>query len=324
EFLGRRDTQVKIRGFRIEIGEIDNALLRVPGVRDGAVVVAERADNSKHLVGFYAGPAELDVALIQDTLAESLPEYMVPAVFHRREQLPLTANGKIDTKALTALAGELETATAGDYDAPATPTEIRLAAAFAKVLEVPVGQVSRSDDFFDRGSSLSAVKLAVALERKVSLKEITRNTVLADLAALLDSKAGGAPAGATATGPAPRAGLLQPLSVPAGVPDRVLVCFPYAGGNAVNFQPMAKALKDSGLAVYAVELPGHDLGTGGTGVEAGYEPFVSTDAVISQVVEEIGALTSGVASRQVMLWGHSAGSALAIEAARRLSDAGVN
>jgi surfactin synthase thioesterase subunit len=104
----------------------------------------------------------------------------------------------------------------------------------------------------------------------------------------------------------------------------VLVCFPYAGGNAVNFQPMAKALKDSGLAVYAVELPGHDLGTGGTGVEAGYEPFVSTDAVISQVVEEIGALTSGVASRQVMLWGHSAGSALAIEAARRLSDAGVN
>src|SRR5581483_1824761 len=98
EFLGRRDTQVKIRGFRIEIGEIDNALLRVPGVRDGAVVVAERADNSKHLVGFYAGPAELDVALIQDTLAESLPEYMVPAVFHRREQLPLTANGKIDTK----------------------------------------------------------------------------------------------------------------------------------------------------------------------------------------------------------------------------------
>ena len=48
EFLGRRDAQVKIRGFRIELGEIENALLRVPGVRDGAVVVAERADHSKH------------------------------------------------------------------------------------------------------------------------------------------------------------------------------------------------------------------------------------------------------------------------------------
>ena len=57
EFLGRRDTQVKIRGFRIEIGEIENTLLRVPGVRDGAVVVAERADQGKHLVAFYSGRA---------------------------------------------------------------------------------------------------------------------------------------------------------------------------------------------------------------------------------------------------------------------------
>ena len=57
EFLGRRDNQVKICGFRIEIGEIENALLQVPGVRDGAVVVAERADQSKHLVAFYSGRA---------------------------------------------------------------------------------------------------------------------------------------------------------------------------------------------------------------------------------------------------------------------------
>ncbi|MGE5763734.1 MAG: non-ribosomal peptide synthetase, partial [Mycobacterium leprae] len=61
EFLGRRDTQVKIRGFRIEIGEIENALLRVPGVRDGAVVVAERvADQSKHLVAFYSAPRPIE------------------------------------------------------------------------------------------------------------------------------------------------------------------------------------------------------------------------------------------------------------------------
>ena len=57
EFLGRRDSQVKISGFRIEIGEIDNALLRVPGVDDAAVVVAERPDRGKYLVAFYAGRA---------------------------------------------------------------------------------------------------------------------------------------------------------------------------------------------------------------------------------------------------------------------------
>lgn len=60
EFLGRRDNQVKIRGFRIEIGEIENTLLRVPGVRDGAVVVTERADRSKHLVAFYSGRRQLE------------------------------------------------------------------------------------------------------------------------------------------------------------------------------------------------------------------------------------------------------------------------
>jgi hypothetical protein len=193
EFLGRRDSQVKISGFRIEIGEIDNTLLRVPGVRDGAVVVAERPDRGKYLVGFYSGPAELDVDLLRTTLGASLPHYMVPALFHRRPDLPLTANGKIDTKALTALAAELDDA-AGDgsdvSDAPSTPTERRLAAAWAAILGVPEERIGRHDHFFDRGgSSLSAVRLAVALDRVVSLKDVTRHPVLADLAALVDRTA---------------------------------------------------------------------------------------------------------------------------------------
>src|SRR6266545_1145069 len=102
EFLGRRDSQVKVHGFRIEIGEVENALLRVDGVRDGAGVV------NTHLVAFYSGARPLDSALMRDTLAQSLPAYMVPAAFHWREALPLTENGKIDRKALAALAGELE------------------------------------------------------------------------------------------------------------------------------------------------------------------------------------------------------------------------
>src|SRR5947208_6304401 len=96
EFLGRRDTQVKISGFRIEIGEIENTLLRVPGVRDGAVVVTERADHSKHLVAFYSGHRPLDANVLRDRLGESLPEYMVPSAFHWRNSLALTDNGKID------------------------------------------------------------------------------------------------------------------------------------------------------------------------------------------------------------------------------------
>src|SRR5205807_1355256 len=83
---------VKIRGFRIEIGEIENALLRVLGVRDGAAVVAERADRSKYLVAFYSCQRSLAVDVLRDRLGESLPEYMVPSAFHWQESLPLYVN----------------------------------------------------------------------------------------------------------------------------------------------------------------------------------------------------------------------------------------
>jgi amino acid adenylation domain-containing protein len=199
EFLGRRDSQVKISGFRIEIGEIENTLLRVPGVRDGAVVVAEGPDRSRHLVAFFTGE-ELPDDVLRDALSTSLPAYMVPRAFHhRRDALPLTPNGKVDTKALTALAGELA-AVAEDTAAPRTPAELRVAAAWSRVLGIPQEQIGRQDSFFERGgTSLSAVKLAIALDRAVKLPDLVRNPVLADLAALLDERSGSSPV------PTPRA-----------------------------------------------------------------------------------------------------------------------
>jgi amino acid adenylation domain-containing protein len=300
EFLGRRDSQLKIRGFRIEIGEIENTLLRVPGVRDGAVVVAERPDQSRQLVGFYSGPQQLDDGWLRKRLGESLPEYMIPSAFHCRQRLPLTANGKTDRKTLTALAAQLA-APEDRYDAPATPTERRLAAAWAAVLGIPPEQIGRRDHFFDRGgTSLSAVKLAITLDRAVSLKEVTRHPVLADLAGIVDGKSDG------------QSELMQELSGSNGPQTEALVCFPYAGGNAVNFQPMAKALRDSGLATYAVELPGHD-------VSAAPEPFAPLAEVVDRVVAEIERRSLNT----VLLWGHSSGAALAVETARRLERAGT-
>ncbi|MGW1902375.1 non-ribosomal peptide synthetase [Streptomyces hirsutus] len=303
EFLGRRDTQVKIRGFRIEIGEIENTLLQVPGVRDGAVVVVERPDRSKHLVAFCSGPTSLPVEDLRDRLGESLPEYMVPSAFHWRERLPLTANGKTDKRALAALVEEPDVVEDDEKDTrvPGTPTEQRLAAAWAEVLGIPQDQIDGRAHFFDRGgTSLSAVQLVISLDRAVSLKDVTRHPVLADLAALVDGRSDR------------RSGLLQSLCEPDGAPTAALVCFPYAGGNAVNFQPMAKALQGSGIAVYAVELPGHD-------VAAESELFASMADVVAQVVAEI---TEG-GLRGVLLWGHSSGAAFAVETARQLEDHGV-
>src|SRR5437867_2052088 len=152
EFLGRRDARVKLSGFRIEIGEIENALLRLHGVRDGAVVVTERADHSKRLVAFYSGQRPLDPSILRNQLRESLPVYMVPSAFHWRKSLPVTDNGKIDRKALTALAGELEVAEQG-REGPRTATEQWLAAAWAKVLGIPKDQIGRRDHFFDLGGT---------------------------------------------------------------------------------------------------------------------------------------------------------------------------
>jgi amino acid adenylation domain-containing protein len=186
EFLGRRDSQVKIRGFRIEIGEIENTLLGVPGVRDGAVVIVERSDQSKQLVAFYTGePFEIEV--LRDRLGASLPGYMVPSAFQWQASLPVNANGKIDRRALTALAGACD-ATDEHHDGPRTPTEQRLATAWAEVLGIPLDQIGRTDDFFELGgTSLSAVKLVIALDRAVSLSDVPNHPVLADLAVLLDS-----------------------------------------------------------------------------------------------------------------------------------------
>jgi amino acid adenylation domain-containing protein len=306
EFLGRRDNQVKISGFRIEIGEIENALLRVPGVRDGAVVVAGRPGQGQRLVAFYSGPQPLESDGLRDRLAESLPGYMIPAAFRWRERLPLTANSKIDVKTLTALAVELDAAgpdgAGQDYRAPATPTERRLAAAWATVLGIPPAQIGLHDNFFELGgTSLSAVKLAITLDRKVSLKDVTHHPVLADLAGLVDGRS------------ERRSGLLQSLLEPDGGREAALVCFPYAGGNAVNFQSMARALRGSGLAVYAVELPGHDLA-------AEAEPF----APMAQVVEQACAEISQLEVPRVLLWGHSSGAAFAVATARKLGDCGVD
>ena len=91
------------------------------------------------------------------------------------------------------------------------------------------------------------------------------------------------------------------------------MCFPYAGGNAVNFQSMASALRGSHLAVYAVDLPGHDL-------TAENEPFAPMDRVVEQVVAEI--TQRGLTS--LLLWGHSSGAAFAMATARTLSEHGVD
>ncbi|MGW3011266.1 non-ribosomal peptide synthetase [Streptomyces sp. NPDC001219] len=192
EFLGRRDAQVKIRGFRIEIGEVENQLARVDGVRDAAVVVLG-ADGVRRLAAFYAAAEPIPDAELRAALGCSLPEYMLPGRFHWLEALPLTPNGKIDRKLLVQRA---ETGPeAGDAapdaaaESPRTPTEHRLAALWAKALKVPVENIGRATHFFDAGgSSIALLRVVIALDTTVTAEELAKTPVLSEAADLLDLK----------------------------------------------------------------------------------------------------------------------------------------
>ncbi|PYT58910.1 MAG: hypothetical protein DMG46_10655 [Acidobacteria bacterium] len=126
---------------------------------------------------------------------------MVPTTFHWRNSLPLTDNGKIDRKALTAVAAELDVAEQ-NHEGPNTATEHRLAAAWAEVLGIPKDQIGRRHHFFDLGgTSLSALKLAIALNRAVSFKDLAARPILAEQAALLERRFDGE--GGVRAAPAP-------------------------------------------------------------------------------------------------------------------------
>jgi len=188
EYLGRTDGQVKIRGFRVELGEVENRLQAVPGVRGCAVVVTERADGGKHLVGFYHSAAPLPVDEMRAQLGRSLPAYMIPTVISWLVSLPLTGNGKTDRKALVRIAARADTGPA-EHLPTTTPMQHRLAAAWSAVLDIPARQIGQADDFFERGgTSLAAVRMAVALDRLVSPGDVVRFPVLADMAMLLEER----------------------------------------------------------------------------------------------------------------------------------------
>jgi len=164
EFLGRVDQQVKIRGNRVEPGEIEAVLRQQPGVQEALVIPREDPPHALRLVAYVISPEAESfppaerramVKRLREACVARLPDYMVPAALVVLPSLPLTANGKVDRKALPPPGTELEEST---YVAPRNATEQALAEIWAETLGVP--RVGIHDDFFALGGhSLAAMQV---------------------------------------------------------------------------------------------------------------------------------------------------------------------
>jgi amino acid adenylation domain-containing protein/non-ribosomal peptide synthase protein (TIGR01720 family) len=184
EYLGRIDHQVKIRGFRIELGEIESVLLQHPAVRSVVVMAREDEPGVKRLAAYVvASQPAPEVSVVREHLKKKVPDYMVPAAFMFLEALPLTANGKVDRKALPVPESQRPELTRR-YTAPRTAAEKTLSAVWSKALRVE--KVGIEDNFFELGGdSILSIQIISAARReglKLTPKLLFANQTIASLA----------------------------------------------------------------------------------------------------------------------------------------------
>ncbi|MER5705002.1 amino acid adenylation domain-containing protein [Micromonospora sp. NPDC002296] len=189
EFLRRLDDQVKLRGLRVEPGEVEAALVALPGIRRAAVAIRPDARGEPCLVGYLAvDGTPPEPAGLRARLGAQLPAHLVPAVWVVLDELPLTTSQKIDRTALPD-PGPADPGFARGTTAPATATERALAAMFEEVLGI-AGIGADADLFALGGNSLQAMRLISRINRafgvKLQLRQVYGAATVADVAALVD------------------------------------------------------------------------------------------------------------------------------------------
>jgi amino acid adenylation domain-containing protein len=288
EFLGRADDQVKIRGYRVEPGEVATALRGLDGVADAAVVALPAEDGRLQLAAYVAAPVGTDLEAVKAKIAAWLPDYMVPAAWVRLDALPVTANGKLDRKALPA-----PEAAKPAGEPPRGETEQALAALWSGLLGTDA--IGRDDNFFALGGdSILSLKLLARIRKQglgqaLTLADILNARSLAELA--------------TRIAPAPPKGP-EMVHLQRGGDGVPLYCLPGLIVNSTEFASMVAAL-------------------GGDRPVTGFVSHVYTQQRwrgydMAALAEEFAAHIERTAGGRCALLGWSSGGDLAFETAHRL------
>ncbi|CAG8863570.1 Tyrocidine synthase 3 [Pseudomonas fluorescens] len=240
EYLGRNDDQVKIRGMRIELGEIESQLGQLPGINDAVVLAREDEPGQPRLVAYFTpkpDAAPVNVVDLRSQLQARLPEYLIPMAFVQLPSLPLTANGKLDRKALPRPEGAA--LFSREYTAPQGTLETALAQLWAEVLQVE--RVGRHDNFFELGGhSLLAMRMVAQVRLLLGLElPLSKLFAQAELAAVARHLAEAKGSGMPAIVPVPR-GNGTPLSFGQ---QRLWFLAQMDGGNQAYNIPLALRLR---------------------------------------------------------------------------------
>lgn len=252
EFLRRADHQVKIRGLRIELGEIEARLSEHPGVREAVVMVREDSDNEKRLIAYYTtaeknGEQANDQAVavnagsLRTYLATVLPSPMIPVAYVKLDVVPLTANGKLDRKALPVPPADAYLARG--HEDPQGEIETMIAGIWSDLFKLE--RVGRYDNFFELGGhSLQAVTVIERMRRRnlqVDVRTLFAAPTVAGLAAASTSGSrievpeNRIPADCAAITP----GMLSLVKLSAEEIERVVSAVPGGARNVQDIYPLA-------------------------------------------------------------------------------------
>ncbi|QXV63888.1 amino acid adenylation domain-containing protein [Mucilaginibacter sp. 21P] len=168
ELAGRRDRQVKIHGHRIELEEIERALLKLDNISEAFVTVFKDEEGEDNMIAYHVSSVALNALEIRLALKQRLPQYMIPLYYHAIDSFQLTANGKVDAKALPN-SFITKAQVSKPYVAPSNSTEKALASIWASVLNQE--NVGLDDDFFELGGhSLNATRIISRISKELGLR----------------------------------------------------------------------------------------------------------------------------------------------------------